>query len=132
MESASNQNLVEEKIDKHYDNLFTQLLATTITIGNKLTGKPIQKLSESEYVKLSEGLGKKIVYHSLSAKKLFEGYQLIMNDFTSPLNVDFSSIFILTRAALEAYLTFHYIYISPGDRSEHEFRALCWDYAGCL
>lgn len=122
----------EENLDEDIYNLFTILVTKTIIIGNKLTGKPITNLKGSEYIKYAEDLGKKIIYHTLSARKLFEGYQIIMKDFQSPPTVDFASIFILTRAALESYLTLNYIYISPIDSIEHEFRALCWDYSGCL
>jgi hypothetical protein len=46
--------------------------------------------------------------------------------------IDFSSISILTRAALESYLTFNHIFVAPSTEEDKELRYLCWDMAGII
>ena len=45
-------------------------------------------------------------------------------------NVDFSSMIVLARAAVESYLTFNYVFIQPKSIEDREFRFLCWHLGG--
>lgn len=68
----------------------------------------------------------------MTARYLLNGYQLgIENNLFEP-KVDFGSIIILTRAALETYLALNYIFIAENNHSLQDFRYLCWDLAGYL
>ncbi|HEX7413526.1 MAG TPA: DUF5677 domain-containing protein [Bacteroidia bacterium] len=109
---------------------FDNVLKIVIEIGNKLVGKP--NLEADTNLVYAEGLGKKIIGHSLSARYLYDGFQIAIKSEIFVPRVDFPSIIILTRAALESYLTFHYLFIAPKNDCEKEFRFLCWDLSGYL
>jgi uncharacterized protein DUF5677 len=57
---------------------------------------------------------------------LFNGYNY--KDFAT--QVDFSSMAILTRAALETYLTLNYLFVAPEDQDEREFKLNSWYLGG--
>lgn len=106
------------------------ILHIVIEIGNKLSGQPyIHKDKNFIY---AEGLGKKLIGHSLSARHLYSGFQAKIKSNIFAPQIDFSSILILTRAAVESYLTFHYLFVSPRNETERDFRFLCWDLSGYL
>lgn len=46
--------------------------------------------------------------------------------------VDPGSIHVLVRAALEAFLTLHYLYVTPASDEERELRYLSWQIAGLM
>lgn len=103
---------------------FDKLIHAFIRIGNGMTGVVISKEGESLYN--AEGLGKKILHHVVTSRVLLNGYQL------EPYypQIDFASIAILTRAALETYLTLNYLFIAPMNEDEKEFRLQAWYLGG--
>lgn len=103
---------------------FDALLNSFIDIGNQLGGVKI--LPGQEVLYDAEGLGKKILNHITTARFLFEGYKF--KNF-QPV-IDFSSIIVLTRAAFENYLTFHYLFVAPNNEEEKRFRFLAWVIGG--
>jgi hypothetical protein len=109
---------------------FDLLLKGAIEIGNRLTGQ--NKPTEIEGVYYAEGLGQKIIHHCLSVRHLFKGYQLVTDAHVYGATVDFASIAILVRAALETYLTLHHVFVASKDPEELRFRFLCWHLGGYL
>lgn len=77
-----------------------------------------------------EPLGKKILHHIIEAYSLYGGTTINFSDNSKANFIDFASIIVLSRAAIESYLTFNYIYILPKSKEEKEFRFICWDLAG--
>lgn len=120
--------LQEAAMDIQLEQEFTKIVGLAIDIGNSLAGK--QNTNDNKNLIYAEGLGKKIIGHTLSAKLLINGYQLHTTEYKTAPHVDFASIFVLTRAALETYLTLNHIFIAPNSNEEHQFKFLCWDYAG--
>jgi hypothetical protein len=116
--------------DSKYENDFDLLIKTSVELGNRLAGQKI--LDEGNSIYYAEGLAKKILNHIVTARYLMKGYHLGLDKNLYEGVVDFSSIAILTRAALETYLTFNHIYISPQDKDEQNFRFTCWNIAGYL
>lgn len=106
------------------------ILHVVLEVGNKLAGQPYSHREENFIY--AEGLGKKLIGHSLSARHLFFGFQAKIKSNIFASQIDFSSILILTRAAVESYLTFHYLFVSPTNDTERSFRFLCWDLSGYL
>lgn len=100
-----------------------------INVGNSIKGK---KVTGQEGLKFAEVIGKKVFSHVSSAKKLFENNRVDLNDGTYVEFVDYSSIAVLTRASLEAYLTFNFIFINTSNMEQSIFRYHCWDLAGYL
>ncbi|MBK7567981.1 MAG: hypothetical protein IPI31_09160 [Bacteroidetes bacterium] len=106
------------------------IINASVEIGNLMQGALIPESSHMLYY--AEGLSQKIINHILTARYLLNGYQLgIENNLFEP-KVDFGSIIILTRAALETYLALNYIFIAENNHSLQDFRYLCWDLAGYL
>lgn len=109
---------------------FELLVKVSIDIGNRLTNVDIPDYNNS--ISFAEGLGQKIINHVLSANYLYSGYQLNLEGKLYTPKIDFASIAILARAALETYLTFNHIFISPKNVDDHIFRFSCWDLAGFI
>lgn len=106
---------------------FDALISRSIEIGNLTAGKPIE-----ECLYYAEGLSQKIINHILTVKKLYDGYQVYQNGNIFYPVLDFASIMVLTRAALETYLALNYVFIAKNDEPLRGFRFLCWDLAGFI
>lgn len=78
----------------------------------------------------AEGLGVKFYFHSASILYLSRG--TIITDF--PLGeincVDFASISVVARAAFEAFLIFHHVFIAPKTNQLRNFRYWAWLLSG--
>ncbi|MEO6882589.1 MAG: DUF5677 domain-containing protein [Bacteroidia bacterium] len=105
------------------------LIKTAIEIGNRMKGKQFPENSPIYY---SEGLGQKIINHILSVRNLLNGYQFSYGEILFAPKLDYSSIFVLTRAALETYLALNYVFIAENNETLKQFRFLCWDLAGYI
>ncbi|HUR65729.1 MAG TPA: hypothetical protein VMZ03_05205 [Chitinophagaceae bacterium] len=101
-----------------------KLIDAFITIGNKMAGTNI--LPSEEYLYNVEGLGKKILNHTITSRVLLEGYQLKNYE----PQIDFCSIAVLTRASLETYLALHHIFIAPQNEDEKIFKLKSWYLGG--
>jgi hypothetical protein len=115
-----------------YDLVHSQLLTLIdhfILVANSIKGLTLQSSVPKRFV---EPLAKKTISHIISSLSLFEGTKFRLSDNTYIQTVDFSSIAVLTRAALETYLTFNYIFVSPKENMDKEFRYYCWDLAGII
>lgn len=114
----------------NYELDFEILLRGAIEIGNSMHGKP--NTASLKNLIYAEGLGQKLVHHCLAANHLYGGFQLVTDKHSFQPQVDFASIAILTRAALETYLTLNYLFVSSHDEDDFNFRFLAWDLAGYL
>ncbi|MBF9223384.1 DUF5677 domain-containing protein [Hymenobacter ruricola] len=106
------------------------LINSAIEIGNRLTGQ--KKPADQESLYYAEGLGQKIISHTISVRHLYHGQQLIVGNNQYPVQIDFASLAILVRAALETYLTLNHVFISAKTLEEAKFNFLCWHLAGFL
>jgi len=111
-----------------FDNDLIALIEHFLVVGNSLKGKKIP----NDRVRFAEPLAKKAFTHIVSARSLFEGIKFKLSDNSHVQYVDFSSIAVLSRAALETYLTFNYVFINPKDKEEQDFRFMSWDLAGFI
>lgn len=80
----------------------------------------------------AEILALKLFFHIGSVFKLQEGTALPKIAKVNPNYVDFPSISTLSRAAIETFLCFHFIYIQPSSMEEKEFRHDLWKLGGFL
>ncbi len=80
----------------------------------------------------AQGLIFKVFAHGASTLHLLR--RTIIEDFPSvEVNfVDPGSVHVLVRAALEAFLTLHYLYVTPVSEEERELRYLSWRIAGLM
>ncbi|NML68163.1 hypothetical protein HHL22_23430 [Hymenobacter sp. RP-2-7] len=106
------------------------LINSAVEIGNRLGGQKNPVDQESLYY--AEGLGQKIISHIISVRHLYHGQQLTIGANRYPTQIDFASIAILVRAAMETYLTLNHVFISATENEERRFRFLCWHLAGFL
>jgi len=117
---------MKERTD--FGNDLIALLEHFIVVGNSLKGKKFP----NDRIRFAEPLAKKAFTHILSARSLFEGIKFKLSDNSHVQFVDFSSIAVLTRAALETYLSFNYVFIKPINTEEQDFRFISWDLAGFI
>ena len=80
----------------------------------------------------AEGLALKVFYHAASALYLFRSTTL--SDFPGRRISFFdpASFAVLTRAALETFLTFYLVFVHPDSDEEFEFRYFSWKRHGLL
>lgn len=103
-------------------NIFFEIIS-----ANK--GTPV---GDDERILDAEGLGYKFTNHCLSMLKIYRG--ISFNDFIIPIRdlPDPSSFNVLGRAALESFLTFHYIFNDNKDDDEKDFKYITWVVAGLI
>ena len=131
-------NQIIEEIQKHYEGSLSENQNTLQDILNIL-GDLVDSLADAE-VKTSEWeyhsqtLINKIIFTSNSIIKLTHGYDL--QSFKNPtlkVNIiDYPSLFVLTRALIENYVTLCYIYNNSLSKEEKIFRFKLWQVSGLL
>jgi hypothetical protein len=77
----------------------------------------------------AEGLALKFFGHSSAAFHLYQG--TVISHLGTNF-IDASSINVLGRAALETFLVFHHVFVSPASEEERDFRYMSWILAGLL
>ena len=111
----------------NYKTDFDILIDAAIQIGNMMHGIKVEDSLVQFH--LAEGLGKKIINHTLSARQLIQGYQIkLLNNIYEP-RTDVASIAVLTRAAMETYLTLNHVFVAKDCGKSRELRFLSWDLA---
>lgn len=78
----------------------------------------------------TQPLAKKFFFHLGTALRLQEGTFLHLPSVGQFPFIDFPSISILVRSALESYLTFQFIFVQPNSLEEKKFRHTVWAYNG--
>jgi len=76
-----------------------------------------------------EGLALKFFVHAASALYLYRGTSL--PEFSANF-FDPGSINVLCRAALETFLTFHYVFVTPQSNDDRDCRYMAWILGGYL
>lgn len=80
----------------------------------------------------AEGLTTKFFLHAASVLYLSRGTKLSDFPSTALKFPDSASIQVLTRAALETFLTFHYVFFEPKTDDEKNYRYWAWKLAGLI
>ncbi|MEM6846157.1 MAG: hypothetical protein AAF944_29420 [Bacteroidota bacterium] len=111
---------------ENHSNL-TTLITHFIKVSNSIKGQ-----NSTEQQKYGEAIARKVFSHICSVYSLSRGHKLLLSDDSNITFVDHASMAILTRAALESYLTFNHIFIVAPTVEERLFRFQCWDLAGCV
>ena len=80
----------------------------------------------------AEGLAIKFFGHTISLYYLYKGISvrdqgLAICDFVDP-----SSINVVGRAAIETFLTFHYVFVEPQTDEDKDLRYISWELAGLI
>ncbi|MFQ6001521.1 MAG: DUF5677 domain-containing protein [Anaerolineae bacterium] len=115
-------------MDKREEQEYVKLLDVLYRVVQALEGEPLD--ADRRYYD-AEGLAAKFFMHAASALYLYRG--TIITDLLPPLGINFgdvASVPVVVRAAIEAFLTFHYVFIAPSSDEEREFRYLSWKAGG--
>lgn len=110
---------------------YIKLLKTLIKVAEANKGVP---LGEDNLFLDAEGLCKKFMGHAASALCLFGSTTLPCVKVTDKgiSFFDSGSINVLGRAALEAFLVFHYVFVEPQSDDEKDFRYYLWLHASYI
>lgn len=100
-----------------------------IEVGNSISGK---KTNGQEGIKYAESIAKKTFNHICTSYSISKGLKIDLKDGSHIKFIDYSSIAVLIRSALESYLTFNHIFIAPKTENEKLYRFHCWDLAGYI
>jgi len=91
----------------------------------------ISDVTERERLLYAHRLAHKFIGHALTVLHLSRGYRVEGLPSFQPANfTDSWSIDVLTRAAMEAFLIFHYVFYAPTTIEEREYRYLTYKVAG--
>jgi len=86
-------------------------------------------IGDSERLSIACGLTDKFVNHTLTVLYLTDGTKRNLPSVLFSL-VDCQSIYVLTRASLESFLTFHYVFYTPNTKEEQDYKYWCYKAAG--
>lgn len=113
------------RIKQEYVKLL-DLLARVFAADNYLS---LGDAEENERVLITRGLTDKFKNHAVTLLYLSRGTSLDFPSFKFSL-VDIASIDVLTRASLEAFLVFHYVFYAPATKEEKDYRYWAYKAAG--
>lgn len=110
---------------------YIKLLETLIKVAEANKGTA---LGADDRFLDAEGLCKKFIGHAASALYLFGSTTLPSVKVTDRgiSFFDLGSINVLGRAALEAFLVFHYVFAEPRSDNEKDFRYYLWRHASYI
>ena len=116
-------------MDKREEQEYVKLLDVLYRVVQALEGEPLD--ADRRYYD-AEGLATKFFMHAASALYLYRGTIITDRDLPPPsINFgDVGSVYVVIRAAIEAFLTFHYVFIAPSSDEERDFRYLSWQVGG--
>ena len=91
----------------------------------------ISDVTERERLLDAHRLANKFIGHALTVLHLSRGYKVKELPSFQPVNfTDSWSIDVLTRTAMEAFLTFHYVFYAPATKVEKDCRYWAYKAAG--
>ncbi|WP_340053381.1 DUF5677 domain-containing protein [Pseudomonas sp. JAI120] len=111
----------------NFDQHLTKLMHLCFDMIQSEARKDIAR--GDEWKNDAQTLGTKIFRHIASAQQISEGLQFDFGNENKFQYIDHSSVVVVTRAAIEAFLTFHYIFINQ-DTKLTLFRHKTWQLAG--
>lgn len=107
------------------------LLDLLAKANDSVKGSSISDLTERERLLDAHRLANKFIGHALTVLNLSRGYKVEELPSFQPVNfTDSWSIDVLTRAAMEAFLIFHYVFYAPTTIEEKDYRYLTYKVAG--
>lgn len=111
-------------IDRQYDYMCLLKVLVDVVEASKGT-----VAGSDDRVLDAEGLALKFFGHASAAYYLYKGIALpeIGAAFVDP-----SSVNVLCRAAIETFLVFHHVFVTPASEEEKDFRYMSWLLAGFL
>lgn len=112
-----------------YSTDYSTLLGFIIQLVQSQAGQKIH--SGEEWLNDAQTLSVKLFRHLVSMEQLAEGATVDQNNSAPIFFIDHASVKVVTRAALETYLVFFYLY-GNADRAVSEFRHKTWRLGGLI
>ncbi len=107
------------------------LLDLLAKANDSVKGSSISDVTERERLLDAHRLANKFIGHALTVLNLSRGYKAEELPSFQPVNfTDSCSIDVLTRAAMEAFLVFHYVFFAPTTTEEKDYRYWVYRAAG--
>ena len=120
-------NIQNENEPLFSEEEYLGLLELTYSLAEAISGKVFSDGRKPD----SQLLALKLFTLAASAYQLYKGTRLPFPASTGGSDfIDFSSIAILTRSAIETYLTFFDVFVAPKNNDEFEFRYCLWYLSG--
>ena len=110
---------------------FVRLLDLLARVNDANEGFSTGDIDDGERLWSAHNLANKFIAHTLTILHLSQG--IIVQDlpsFPEHRFTDTASINVLTRAAIEAFLVFHYVFSAPSTAEEKDYRYWCYEAAG--
>ena len=112
---------------------YVKLLDLLARVNDAIDIPPISDADERERLVGAHYLANKFTGHALTIHHLSRGY--VIQDLPSFPKLNFrdsASIDVLTRASLEAFLVFHYVFYAPASIEEKNYRYWSYKAAGIV
>ncbi len=110
---------------------YVMLLDLLAKANYSVEGLSISDTTERERLFIAHWLAHKFIGHALAVLNLSRGYKVEELPSFQPVNfTDSWSINVLTRAAMEAFLIFQYVFFAPTTTEEKEYRYWAYKAAG--
>jgi len=106
---------------------YLALLELAFEVAQSIKGKVSSdgRKPDSQYLAL------KLYTHAATVYWLYQGTKVPVPASTGGSSfIDFSSIAVITRAAIETYITFFEVFVAPANSDEFEFQYCLWHLAG--
>lgn len=111
------------------DTEYAELLRVFVQLVESQSRKEIQP--GNEWLNDAQILSTKLFRHLVSMQCLAAGATVEAEELPTVTHVDYASIQVIARAALETYLVFFFVYGDP-DRKLSAFRHMLWHYSGLV
>lgn len=105
-----------------------ELIQTLIDI---IDGIASAKVLVKEHEIFTDTLLMKSIYHFKSLVRLLKGDILYVDKTKVPI-IDIPTCFIISRAIIETYVTFNYIYVAPKSEEERFFKFSLWKISALI
>ena len=119
--------MVELKMDSKQE--YRKLLDLLARVIHASEGFSISDISDGERLWDADGLAKKFFTHALTVLYLSHRTKQELPSFKFSF-IDSASIDVLTRATMETFLVFHYVFFAPQTKEEKDYRYWAYKAAG--
>lgn len=112
---------------------YVKILDLLAKANNSVEMKSVSDINELERLFDANSLVEKFIAHALTILHLSHGF--IIQDLPSFPKINFpdsASIDVLTRAAMESFLVFHWVFFTPKTKDETNYRYLSYKAAGIV
>jgi hypothetical protein len=137
------KEIPQQKIDETFYKLAVELTRNDLALLKKNLSNVVfvlsrlidliyeKQISFPKWMRSFEALAIKLTQHSYAVGHLADALPLGKNDQGNVITVfDLSSLFVIARAQMEAYLTLYYLILSPDTHEQGEFYDLQYQLSG--